>query len=313
MDALTRTLQVVAIAPAAVASTVMWFAIAALLPTGSGALLLVTGPGVLAVLWWHRPAGAERTDSSSDARGGAILDVLVDRLVALVSWARKPTAEETAVLRPVLWRLRELGVDRTGLLISRSSRASALVRPFGRDYVVVAPAVVEGVLRQRLAVDDVVALVAHSVGWLRSQHTRGGEAIAVWTLPWRVVRALASRVAAVAQWLPLVGFAWRIRVGVGVVAMVQSAVEGRTVLAVLIASLFTASYLTPIARRARDARLQRAADSYVAARGLGPAFLRAVVRVGGSEPDPRRIIRLQSGCNDAVELRTRPARRLVPN
>lgn len=282
MDAWTRTLRAVAMVPAVVVSTVAWLIGAALLPAGLGGLVLLVAPVVLVVLWLGRSGRVGR---------------LVDQLGALLAGAREPTVDEVAVLQPVLSRLVELKVDSMQLLISRSARPYPPVRPFGRDQVVVSPVLVEAVFRRQLGVEDAVALIVHNIGWLRAQPTRGAVALAAWTLPWRVVSAVISHAGAAARWLPLVVFAWRLRLVVGTVAVIQSAVEGRTTSAVLVAVILAATYTTPAACRARGARLQAAADDYVSARGLGPTLLGAAHRVGAPQPGIARTRRLQAGAD----------------
>lgn len=300
MDAWTRTLRAVAIAPAVVVSTVVWLIVAALLPAGVGGLLLLAAPVVLAVLWL-----------GTSGRMGR----LVDHVGALLAGAREPTPDELAVLQPVLSRLVELEVEPMRLLVSRSARPYPPVRPFGRDQVVVSPVLVEAVFRRQLAVEHAVALVVHNIGRLRAQPTRGAVAIAAWTLPWRVLSTVISRVGAAARWVPLVGFAWRLRFAVGAVAIVQSAIEGRTMSAVLVAVFLAATYTTPAARRARGARLQVAADRYVTVRGLGLTLLGATYRVGAPQPDIARTGRLQAGAGDPAEdgPQPPPTLRLVPS
>lgn len=304
MDAWTRTLRVVAIAPAVVVSTVLWLVLGALLPAGVGGLLLLVAPVMLALLWLPLSGRAGR---------------LVDRAGTVLVGAREPSAAELAALRPVLARLLELDVEPTRLLVSRSARPYPPVRPFGRDQVVISPVLAEALFRHQVDVEDAVALIVHNIGWLRAQPTRGAVAIAALTLPWRAVTASASRVGFGARWVPFVGFAWRLRFVVGTVAVVQSAVEGRAVSAMLVAVFLAATYTTPAARRARGARLQVVADHYVTACGLGPALLRAMYRVGAPTPDMERATRLRAvdagGTPNAVGVDGAGTRRmhLVPS
>lgn len=299
MDAWTRTLRAVAIAPAVVVSTVAWVIVAALLPAGVGGLLLLAAPVALAVLWLGT---------------SGLMGHLVDQVSALLAGAREPTADELRVLRPVGSRLVELEVAPMRLLVSRSARPYPPVRPFGRDQVVVSTVLVEAVFRCQLPVEDAVALIVHNIGWLRAQPARGAVAIAAWTLPWRGVSMVISRVGAVARWVPMVRFAWRVRSMVGAVAVLQSAVEGRAMSAALVAVFLVATYTTPAARRARGARLQVAADRYVSARGLGLALLDATYRIGAPEPDMGRTSRLTEGAGAPTGdgPQERPTLRLVP-
>jgi len=300
MDAWTRTLRVVALAPGVVVSTVVWLLVAALLPAGLGSVLLLAGLSLVAVLWLAR--------SGRPAR-------LVDRVGAWSAGAREPTPAELAALVPVLSRLGELEVGQLRWMVARSPRPYPPVRPFGRDRVVVSPVLVEAVFRRQVGVEEAVALIVHTIGWLRAQPTRGDVAIAAWTLPWRALSGVIARIGAAARWMPLVGLAWRLRFVVGGVAVVQSAVEGRTASAVLVVVFIAASYATPAARRARGARLQVTADKYVTSRSMGPALLTALHLVGAPTPDLERTTRLQQQlpAQDSVLGPHRGALRLVPS
>ena len=283
MDGWSRTLGVVAIAPAVVVSTVLWLVGVVLLPAVVGGLLLFA-PLVLALAWVPR-----------SGRSGRLVDRIVDGAGTVLAGAREPTAAELAALQPVLARLLELDVEPMRLLVSRSARPYPPVRPFGCDQVVLSPVLAEAVCRRQLEVEDAVALIVYTIGWLGTQPRRGAVAVAAWTLPWRVVAAATVRLGRAARWVPFVGFAWRLRFVVGTVAVVQSAVEGRVASAALVALFVVATYATPAAERARGARLMAVADHYVTARGLGPTLLGAMYRVGAPTPDIERTARLRGG------------------
>ena len=285
MDAWTRALRAVALAPGLVVSSAVWLMVAALLPAGLGDLLLLSGLALLVLLW--------------SGRSGR-LGWLVDQVGAVLAGAREPTPAEQLTFAPVLSRLAELEVDRVQWQVSRSGRSYPASLPFGRDQVVVSPVFVEAVFRGQVDVDDAAALVAHSAGWLRAQPTRGDIAIAAWLLPWRALARVIARVAAAARWVPLIGLAWRLRFVVGAIAVVQSVAEGREFSSGVVAMFITATYVAPAARRARGVRLQAAADKYVATHELGAALLTALQRVGAPTPDLERVARLQPGCDVPV-------------
>lgn len=298
MNGWTRTLRAVAIAPTVVVSTVAWLMLAALLPAVAGGFVVLSAPTALAMLWLGR-----------SGRVG----YLVEQVGVLLAGAREPTRNELEALRPVTARLVELNVDSMRLLISRSTQPHPAVRPSGRDYIVVSPFLVGAVLRRHLLTEHAVALIAHDVGWLRAQPTRGAIAIAAWTLPGRALSVGASRLGTAAHWRLFVGFVWRMRIVIGIVAVIQSAMESRITSAGLVATLLAVTYTTPAARRAHDARLQAAADQYLSDRGLGPALLGAMQRVGSPRPDVARTRRLQAGAVSRADggSVTEPALRLV--
>jgi hypothetical protein len=296
----TRMLRLVAVGPAVVMSTAAWLMLTALLPAGAGGLVLVVVPVVLAVLWFGRSGRVGR---------------LVNQVGVLLAGAREPTAKELEVLRPVIARLVELEVDPTQLLVSRPARPFPTVRPFGRDQVVVSPVLIEVVRRRQFAVEHAAALITHDIGWLRAQPTRAAVAIAAWALPWRALSTMASGLGTAARRVPLVEFAWKLRLLVGTVAVIQSAAEGRMTSAVLVAALLAVTYTTPAARRAHDGRLQTAADRYVIDRGLGPTLLGALAQVGAPRPEVERIRRLQAVVHAEASSGspTEPVVRLVPS
>jgi len=283
MDTWTRVLKVAWLAPGVLVSTVVWLMLAALVPAGS--ILLLCGVILVVMLRMGR---------------------LADPATRLLAGARRASAGEREVLEALAGRLAGLEVAAVQLRVGRSTRPHPAVRPVGRELVV-SPALLEAVFHRQVELDEAAALVTHAVGRVVTQRTSADLALAAWTLPWQLVAGVVRRVGAAARWVPLVGLAWQLRAVVGVVAVVQSAAADRMASAVVVAVFITATYLTPVARRAWGARVQRVADQYVVAHGLGVALLGALQRIGASTPDLDRTTRLRH----RPEPPARPVLRLV--
>lgn len=106
----------------------------------------------------------------------------------------------------------------------------------------------------------VAALIAHGIGRLRSGHTRFDLLWAVWTIPWDLIRGLARAIGHRLVWIPLVQFAWRTRLFVGVIAVLLEAQAGRWMSLIVIAAFLTFSYARPYSRRAWEEWLTEAAQ-----------------------------------------------------
>ena len=70
------------------------------------------------------------------------------------------------------------------------------------------------------------------------------------------IRGLARRIGRRVAWIPLVQFAWRIRIVVGTIAVILEAQAGRWPLAIIIGAFIALSYLLPRSRRAWEKDLK---------------------------------------------------------
>ena len=169
-----------------------------------------------------------------------------------------------------------LGDARLILLIGR--RRTPGVRAVGRRHVLLSPEQVHAHRLGRISDRDLLALVGHAAGQLHHGRTRFNLALIICTWPWQILRTIGLATGQLVAWIPLVSLAWRARIVVGVIAVVLEAGEGRVGSAIICGLFIGLSYLMPWWERRWETQLTLAADSYVAAHGLGEPLARYLLR-----------------------------------
>lgn len=213
-----------------------------------------------------------------------------DPAVRILYGARRPTPTEASRLG-VPWRIVTTRVVTDGVQLLIVSH-EAPVATAGRRHVLLAHDVVDAYRAGQLTDGEVAALVVHGMGHLHHGHTLFELLWVFWTWPWDFLRGLVVRVGRRFAWVPLVQFAWQIRVVVGSIAVVLEAQAGRWPSPIIIATFIALSYLMPRWGRAWDKQLTDAADRYTARVGLGDDLARFLGRVPRSSAVADRIDRL---------------------
>lgn len=266
-----------------VVSTVLTCIVGAVVYPVAGAVLFVVGLTALVVLICGR---------------GEML------AVRLLARARRPRDYELAGLRPAIAVLGEFDLAAPPVqLVVRGGQDQVRVAPAGRRTVVVSQGLVAMAASGRVRPDEIAALLAHAITRIRLGQTRYDVALEFWMLPWRRLQDLGRGIGQLMDWFPLIAIAWRMRLVVGVVALVQGFTQGRAVFGVIGAAVIALSYVVPWADRRAALAGEDEADRFVAAAGLGDALSRFLQR---GRPSPRvlqRVHRLQAvpppGSSDA--------------
>ena len=243
------TLKVLAVTPGLLGSTVLTCLVGAVLPPLPGLIVFLGALALLALLSAGRLEGVG---------------------VRVLCRARPTTQREAATLALAVILLRRQGVDpSTVRLHLRDDPDVAAAAPVGRRSVLVTSGLVRDLQQGRLGVWEAAALMAHAVGAVRLGLTRCDLAITYWTLPWQLVTAVCRPVARALAGLPLVRFAWRVRVVVAAVAVAQSVVDGRPAAGAVVGVVVALTYLGPRWRRAWERRLLFEGDRFVFDHDLG--------------------------------------------
>lgn len=170
--------------------------------------------------------------------GTAAAVVAEPLVVQLMWWARRPV---TALVVP--------GDSRVTVLTT--GRRSGGIGLAGRRHLIVPTAWVG-------RADLPALLVEARVRQLVS--TGRFEVAYEWfTWPWQVLASFVSGVARGLAWLPLVGFAWRVRLVVAGIALWQSVVAGRHAAVVALVVAVGLSYLLPWTRANHERLVRQAA------------------------------------------------------
>jgi hypothetical protein len=169
--------------------------------------------------------------------GTAAAVVAEPLVVQLMWWARRPV---TALVVPGDSRVTVLTTGRRSGGIGLAGRRHLIVPTAWVGRADLPALLVEARLRQLV-----------SVGRLESAY--------LWfTWPWQVLASFASGVARGLAWLPLAGFAWRVRLVVVGIAVWQSVVAGRHAAAITLLVVVGLSYLLPWTRTNHERLVRQA-------------------------------------------------------
>lgn len=231
-------LKAAVVIPDVIISSLLWLVIIAALPTAFGLGLMLAGLTSAAVL----AAGLGE-----------------DTTVRLLYRARRATLVEAPRLA-VAWRIATHGLDADGVRL-RIVTHGPPVGTAGCRHVLLRRDVVDAYCANRVTAREVAGLIAHGIGRLRHGHTRFDLLWTVWTIPWDLIRGGAHAIGRRLAWIPLVQFAWRIRLVVGTIAVVLEAQAGRWPSPIIIAGSIALSYLMPKWLRGWETWITSAAKS----------------------------------------------------
>lgn len=212
---------------------------------------------------------------------------------AIVLGARRLRPSERDELAAVLTQLCRVGLGPP--LVELRVRQSRVIGAIGagRRTVVVSTGLIEAVVLGELPSRQAAAVVAHSAVLVREGLTRADLLIGCTSAPWRATRATVRAVSSWGRRLPFTQAAWRLRVVVVDVAVVQAVQVGRVGLAVTIAAIGAFSYALPVWERRWHDLLVRAGDEGVARAGFGDglvAFLRMCPRTDAARARLRALV-----------------------
>ena len=145
------------------------------------------------------------------------------------------------------------------------------------------------------------ASICHAAAVTRAGLTSTGPAFAAWCLPWSLLRGCA----AVAGRLTVLRLAWRARLVVVSVTVVQLLLARHAGLGVGVAALAGVSYLLPATERARAGYVTAVGDDGVQATGLGRDYVKLLEKAGAQvslERRARLLFRAQEPARDAKVL-----------
>jgi len=173
----------------------------------------------------------------------------------------------------------------------------------GRRSVLLDARLVQALQGGRVPAGEAAAVIAHAIGRIQHGSCRSDLTIRALTMPWRPVQAAGRSIAHAVARLPLTVLGWRMRFIVAAVAVAQSAVDGRTAPAAVIACLVTMTYLSPRARRALDQLTAQQGDRFAQVHGFGPSLVAYLRRLPTTNAPLTRIQDLTDAHPDFVVAR----------
>ena len=182
---------------------------------GAVTVLVPSRWGVVIALGWIALIGSARRPTVEHG------------LARLVGSARSLTELERVALAGPLTQLCAISPGPPAVQVLVVPGAGVDAAGFGRGTVLVTQALVDGLRHGQLDTAEVTALLMSAAGQIRSGATRLDGLLTAVTLPWLPGRVVTQAVARAAGWLPLVGFAWRLRAITIGIAVWQTLAEGR--------------------------------------------------------------------------------------
>ena len=173
---------------------------------------------------------------------------------------------------------------------------------FGRHTVVFSSGLLEAIEDGSLPDEQAAAVIAHAAGLVRGGLVRQDPVLAFWTLPWQLLRAVCQAISSAGARLPLTSLAWRLRVVVIGVAVVQCLAQHQLWLAVTIGCIGVVSYAMPVWERRWQTLLTDRGDDAADAGGLGSALALFLRRCPRTVSVRRRLRRLESGAHPVPAL-----------
>lgn len=227
--------------PDLIIASLLWLVIIALLPPVVGFVLTVGGL----------------------VMGAALAAGLGEDLTVRVMYrARRATPAEAPRLAVAL-RIATHRLDADGVRL-RIVNHGPLVGTAGRQHVLLRSDVVAAYCTNQITAHQVADPITQGIGRLRHGHTRFDLLWTFWTIPWDLVRGLAHAIGRRLAWIPLVQFAWRIRLVLGAIAVILEFQTGRWPSAIITGMFIALSYLMPRSRDALHRHLYQATGSHAA-------------------------------------------------
>lgn len=221
----------------------------------------------------------------------------------LLMFSRPARPEELEVVAPAVTTLCAAGLGPPVIQLRVRDRQHGIwASGAGRRTVVLSSGLIEAVADGDLPQEQAAAVIGHAAALTRGGWTRCDAALAFWSLPWQVLRTVASAVARAGRGLPLVSFAWRMRFVVIAIAVVQNIYAGRPWLAVGIGGIGALSYAIPVWERSWQMMILHAGDRALVDAGMAGPWA-AVLRRCPRTPLTRSRLHM-------LEVPTSTARRL---
>lgn len=190
-------------------------------------------------------------------------------MVRVLGFARGLHDHERAVLASTLALLKVMELEPQRVLMRLGDSGGLPATWIGRQTVVVEPNLVHALSERGLDKEDAAAVIGHAVASQRVGPARFDLAARLWALPWTLLLVVIRQIARVFSWVPAAGFAWRMRVVIGVVVVVQGFQPGGdAALGVAAGVLVAMSYIAPAAGRYWRREVERTADRAIAMAGL---------------------------------------------
>ena len=152
--------------------------------------------------------------------------------------------------------------------------------PWGTGVVVVPGGLVGALHEERVGPAEVAAGLCHAVATCRAGLASSTASLTLWCLPWSLAAGFVEGLGRGVKAFPLLWLAWRCRLVVASIAMVQLGNDGHLPMAAVVAGIAAATYAHPALSRWCSARVAATGDREVIALGMGAHYARLLAAGG---------------------------------
>ena len=201
----------------------------------------------------------------------------------LLVGARSPTAVEATVLAGATTLACRAGLGPPVVQLRVQPRDVGVVPyAWGAGIVVVPRGLVLALHQGRVSPAEAAAGLCHAGATSRAGLASSTAALTWWCLPWSLAAGVVARLRQGLQASPLLWVAWRCRLVVPSIAVVQLSVDGHWPMAAVVAGIAAATYTQPALTRWCSARATATGDREVVGLGLGVHYARLLAAGGHS-------------------------------
>lgn len=204
-----------------------------------------------------------------------------DLACRVLTGSRPPAAVEDAILAGATTLACRAGLGPPVVQLRVQPRSLGLVPyPWGTGVVVVPRGLVVALHEGRVGATEAAAGLCHASATCRAGLATDSAALTLWCLPWSLVAGFVSGLGRGMKASPLLWLAWRCRLVVASIAVVQLSNDGHLAMGAIVAGMGAATYAQPALARSLAGRVARLGDLEVVGLGLGVQYARLLAAAG---------------------------------
>jgi len=255
------------------------------------ALAQVTGVLFSSLVWILLLASVPSWLLGGLVAGTVLVLAFRTRPMLLLAFGARPAAlaDREVVLRAIVPVASLRGRNQPRVFVGKGRRAAGWdVTAADRRTLLVSEAMLTAITAGTVSELEVSARVARAFGQLPARRSRIVLAVGLYCLPWTVVHAFVDRISFALARVPLMSFAWRMRMVVFFLGLLDAVQHGRWEAAIPLTVLSVLTYTTGPLDRAWRCRLAELGDRRVEDEGLGS------VPAAGRQDGSRSVQRLET-------------------
>ena len=199
----------------------------------------------------------------------------------VLTGSRSPAAAEVVILAGATTLACRAGLGPPVVQLRVQPRNLGLVPYAWGTEVVVAPGgLVVALHEERVSPAEAAAGLCHASATCRAGLANSTAALTMWCLPWNLAAGFLEGLARGVRAFPLLWLAWRCRLVLASIAVVQLVNDGHVAMGAVVAGIGAATYAQPATARWFAGRVFASGDLEVVGLGLGVQYARLLAAAG---------------------------------